>query len=155
MQKDLKNKIVHVVKELKKTKLKALFTLNEVLEKWKMCPWKGLKFFAQNSILTLVFVHDLRGSSCCWGGGGGGWGAPCCRALKVMTHFTLSCDGVWVRVVYQYIQLLRELTNTAELNLLWHRQQQTLYHLLGFWVALLLWSWMLSSAIFNFWSLIL
>ena len=69
------------------------------------------------------------GSSCCWGG----WGAPCCKVLKVMTHFTLSCNGVWVRVVC--IQLSRELTNTAELNLLWHRQQQTLYHLLGFWVV--------------------
>ena len=52
--------------------------------------------------------------------GGGEWGAPCCtccRALKVMTHFTLSCDGVLVRVVC--IQLSQELTNTAELYLPW------------------------------------
>ena len=53
-------------------------------------------------------------------GGGGEWGAPCCtccRALKVMNHFTLSCDGVLVRVVC--IQLSQELTNTAELYLPW------------------------------------
>ena len=91
-----------------------------------MFPWKLLKFFAHNSILTLVFLHDLSWEQLLLGG----WGAPCCRALKVMTHFTLSCDGVWVRVVC--IQLSRELTNTAELNLLCHHQQQTLYHLLGF-----------------------
>ena len=149
MQKELQDKIAHVVNELKKTD-SGLFFCTEwswLLEKWKMFPWKLLKFFAHNSILTLVFVHDLSWEQLLLGG----WGAPCCRALKVMTHFTLSCDGVWVRVVC--IQLSHEPTNTAELNLLWHHQQQTLYHLLGFWVALLLWSWMLSSAIFNFWSL--
>ena len=149
MQQDLQDKIALVVKELKKTD-SGLFFCTE-WDPWKMenvslkRPW----MFCSKQCTNPGFCTwlELGASSCCWGG----WGAPCCRGLKVMTHFTLSCDGVWVRVVC--IQLSWELTNMAELNLLWHRQQETLYHLLGFWVAYLLWSWMLSSAIFNFWSL--
>ena len=48
--KDLQDKIAHIVKELKKRHiLKAFLTLNEVLEKWEMCPLeiprKALEFF--------------------------------------------------------------------------------------------------------------
>ena len=41
-QKDLQDKIT-LVKELKKTDLSLFVTLNGVLEKWEMCPWKSLK----------------------------------------------------------------------------------------------------------------
>ena len=122
MQKVLKDKIAHVVKELKRHRLKALFCTewSQLLEKWKCVLEKSLNFLFKTVYCTCKpwFLYmTWVGSSCWWGGK---WGAPCCtccRALKVMTHFTLSCDGVLVRVVC--IQLSRELTNTAELYLPW------------------------------------
>ena len=41
-QKDLQDKITHVVEELTKTN-SSLSAPNEVLGKWEMCPWKSLK----------------------------------------------------------------------------------------------------------------
>ena len=88
---------------------------------------KGLEFFAQNSILTLVFVHDLSWEQLLLGG----WGAPCCGALKVMTHFTLSCDGSESESeLYVYSSLMSQ---QIQLNLICYGiTSKLLYHLLGF-----------------------
>ena len=55
--KDLQDKIAHIVKELKKRHiLKAFLTLNEVLEKWELCPLeiprKALEFFCSKRVRT-------------------------------------------------------------------------------------------------------
>ena len=53
IQKDLQDKIAHVVEELKKTDSRIFVALNGVLEKWEMCPWKSLNFFVQKKVRTL------------------------------------------------------------------------------------------------------
>ena len=40
-------------KKKKRRRLKARFSLNGVLEKWEMCPWKVLEFFVQKRVRTL------------------------------------------------------------------------------------------------------
>ena len=43
-QKDLRDKITHVVEELKKTDSRFFFALNGVLDKWEICTLKSLNF---------------------------------------------------------------------------------------------------------------
>ena len=46
-------------KNLKRRILKAFFSLNGILEKWEMCPWKVLEIFVPNRVLTLSLLSLL------------------------------------------------------------------------------------------------
>ena len=57
-QKDLRDKITHVVEELKKLKKtdsRIFFALNGVLDKWKICTLKCLNFMFKKRVPTLPF----------------------------------------------------------------------------------------------------
>ena len=57
-QKDLRDKITHVVEELKKLKKtdsRIFFALNGVLDKWKICTLKCLNFMFKTRVPTLPF----------------------------------------------------------------------------------------------------
>ena len=53
-QKYLRDKIAHVVEELKQDiDSRLFFALNGVLEKWEMCLWKVLEFLVQKRVRSL------------------------------------------------------------------------------------------------------
>ena len=54
-QKDLRDKIIHVVEELKKTDSRLFFALNGVLDKWEICTLKSLNFMFKKRVPTLPF----------------------------------------------------------------------------------------------------
>ena len=54
-QKDLRDKITHVVEELKKTDSRLFFALNGGLDKWEICTLKSLNFMFKKRVPTLLF----------------------------------------------------------------------------------------------------